>query len=167
MRRRHRIGPPRPGRPPCMLRKKSRSGQKLVTRKAAISFDVLHPGRWDQSVRWVSSCGASHGFGPIAEFCKPRTKLGFWCRHLAFRPIFQPFLADQAKGLKVHIQPDVAPGQVGIHGLEVLDEISALLKRVGSQILPRGRTHRPAFNRLEKLHGCGHQLVDVTTPDAP
>ena len=71
------------------------------------------------------------------------------------------------KGLKVHIQPDVAPGQVGIHGLEVLDEISALLKRVGSQILPRGRTHGPAFNRREKLHDCGHQLVDVTTPDAP
>ena len=52
------------------------------------------------------------------------------------------------KGLKVHIQSDVAPGQVGIHGLEVLDEISALLKRVGSQILPRGSTVGPAFNRL-------------------
>ena len=140
------------------------------TRKAAISFDILHPGRWDQSVRWVSSCGASHCVGPIAgllSFAKPRDKLGFLSRHLAFWPIFQPFLADQAKGLKVHIQPDVAPGQVGIHGLEVLDEISALLKRVGSQILPQGRTVGPAFNRLEKLLDCGHQLVDVTTPDAP
>ena len=99
----------------------------------------------------------------------------------AVQPVFQPvfqkgfpafpagekLIGMAPKGLKVHIQPDVAPGQVGIHGLEVLDEISALLKRVGSQILPRGRTHGPAFNRREKLHDCGHQLVDVTTPDAP
>ncbi len=114
-------------------------------------------------VRRVSLCWSDCR---IAEFCKASGHTWLSVTSSSFRPIFQPFLADQAK-LKVHIQPDVAPGQVGIHGLEVLDEISALLKRVRSQILPRGRTHGPAFNRLEKLHDCGHQLVDVTTPDAP
>ena len=103
----------------------------------------------------------------IAEFCKASGQTWLSVTSSSFPAHFSALLAEQAKGLKVHIQPDVAPGQVGIHGVEVLDEISALLKRVGSQILPRGRTHGPAFNRLEKLRDCGHQLVDVTTPDAP